>query len=77
MREYVLNTKLTKWLDFRSAGSGSLPWRAILVNVVKLNIKKKLQNGWILNKPIASLSTCHLGLCLGWQSCYILLDFEI
>ena len=24
---------------------------------------------WTLDKPMASLSTCHLGLCLGWQSC--------
>ena len=24
---------------------------------------------WTLNKPMASLSTCHMGLCLGWQSC--------
>ena len=22
-----------------------------------------------LDKPMASLSTCHLGLCLRWQSC--------
>ena len=24
---------------------------------------------WTIDKPMASLSTCHLGLCLGWQSC--------
>ena len=24
---------------------------------------------WTLIKPMASSSTCHLGLCLGWQSC--------
>ena len=24
---------------------------------------------WNLDKPMASLSTCHLSLCLGWQSC--------
>ena len=23
---------------------------------------------WTLDKPMASLSTCHLGLCLGWPS---------
>ena len=24
---------------------------------------------WTLNKPMVSLSTCHLGICLEWQSC--------
>ena len=24
---------------------------------------------WTFDKPMASLSTCHLGLCFGWQSC--------
>ena len=24
---------------------------------------------WTLDKPMASLSTFHLGLCLGWQTC--------
>lgn len=28
---------------------------------------------WILNKPVTSLSVCHLDLCLGWQFCSILL----
>ena len=27
-----------------------------------------------LDKQMASLSTCHLGLCLGWQSCSILFN---
>ena len=35
---------------------------------------KKMFN---LSKPMASLSTCHLGLCLGWQSCSILLNLVI
>ena len=25
----------------------------------------KMKKGWTLDKPM----TCHLGLCLGWQSC--------
>ena len=29
---------------------------------------------WTLDKPMASLSTCHLGLWLGWQ---ILLNLEL
>ena len=29
----------------------------------------QMKNCWTLNKPMASLSTCHLGYCLGWQSC--------
>ena len=29
---------------------------------------------WTLDKPVASLCTCHLGICLGWQSCSILLN---
>ena len=24
---------------------------------------------WTLDKQMVSFSTCHLGLCLGWQSC--------
>ena len=24
---------------------------------------------WTFNKPMASLSTCHLGLCFGWLPC--------
>ena len=30
---------------------------------------KCTKNCWTFDKPMASLSTCHLGLCLGWQSC--------
>ena len=26
-----------------------------------------MKNFWTLDKSMASLSTCHLGLCLGWQ----------
>ena len=29
----------------------------------------QLKNVWTLDKPMASVSTCHLGLWLGWQSC--------
>ena len=28
-----------------------------------------LKKNWTLDMPMASLSTCDLGLCLGWQSC--------
>ena len=27
-----------------------------------------------LDKSMSSLSTCHMSICLGWQSCYILLN---
>ena len=31
---------------------------------------------WTLDKPMASLSTSHLGLWLGWQSCSILFNLK-
>ena len=46
------------------------------VNIFKSKVDKYLRtagytymkNGWTIDKPMASLSTCLLGLCLGWQS---------
>ena len=36
------------------------------VNMFMLHID---ENCWTHNKPIDTLSSYHLGLCLGWQSC--------
>ena len=46
------------------------------VNILKNKIDKYFRRAsytqmknWTFDKPMASLSTCHLGVCLRWQSC--------
>ena len=46
------------------------------VNIFKNKVDTSQEGGlhidekcWTVDKPMAPLSTCHLGLCLGYQSC--------
>ena len=39
-------------------------------NKVDIYLRRaKDEKFWTHDKPMASLSNCHLGLCLGWQFC--------
>ena len=54
----------TNYLGGVNAGSVNMFKNKYLRRAVNTQIK----NCWSLDKPMASLSTCHLGLCLVWQS---------
>ena len=41
----------------------------MLKNNVDKYLRRAMKNCWILDKPMASFSTCNLGHYLGWQSC--------
>ena len=40
-----------------------------VIRVFKNKVDTYNGGGGTVDKPMASLFTCHLGLCLGWQSC--------
>ena len=44
-------------------------WNKLSTDCVTVSRVNIFKTRLTLDKPMASLSTCHLGLCFGWQSC--------